>query len=86
MIVTPILQMWELRFRQRVGKVDLILRPLDAKSCDPSIYPESLVLAYHKLPGSSFLSSLISDLAPSLSPCCSIPVPAPGPGLMLRII
>lgn len=73
MIVTPILQKWELRMK----KVDLILRTFDAKSCDPSLHPKSLVLVHENLLGSSLLSSLISDLAPSLSPWCSIPRSVP---------
>lgn len=75
MIVTPILQKWELRMKN----VDLILRTFDAKFCDPSLHPKSLVLVHENLPGSSLLGSLISDLAPSLSPCCSIPLSVPWP-------
>lgn len=86
MIAAPILEMWELRLRLRVGKVDLILRPLDAKSHDTYTHLKSLVLVHQKLPGCSFHYSLISDIAPSLFPGSPVPVPALGPGLMLRII
>lgn len=46
MIAIPILEKWGLRLRLRVGKVDLVPRPFDAKSCAASIQPESLVLAH----------------------------------------
>ena len=86
MIAISMLEMWDLRLRPKVGKVDLVPRPFDAKSCDASIQPESLVLVHQKLPGSSLLSYPISDLAPSLSPCCPVLPPALGSGIMLRII